>query len=149
MTEKTIKISGLNAIIVAVILLAVVLIRLTTMGQNTDEALRSALEVQLMSEFYPNQVARLKTVLKQTDLEAIEEGTSSILKAKINISAVATSYPVLDFSSPKNVIVKVTYDLDDEAGDRVIFYRFKEVLLGSKWLYQSESNVISFYLNFL
>jgi len=149
MPEKTIKLSGLNAIIASVILLGVVLVRVTSIGQNTDEELMSALNIQLMSEFYPNQVARLKAALMQTDLDAIEEDASSILKAKINISAVITSYPVMDFSSPKNVIVKVTYTLDDGASDRIKFYRFKEVLLGSKWLYQAESNVISFYLNFL
>mgnify|MGYP000515240648 CR=1 FL=1 len=149
MPEKTIKLTGLNAIIACVILLSVLVMRVTSIGQNADEALLSALKVQLVSEFYPNQVARLKAALNQTDLSDIEEETSSIIKAKIEISAVTTSYPVMDFSFPKNVIVKVTYNLDDGAGDKIIFYRFKEVILGSKWLYQSESNVLSFYLNFL
>lgn len=149
MPEKTIKLTGLNAIIASAILLAVLFVRLTSIGQNTDEKLLNALDFQLMSEFYPNQVARMKAALEQTDLAAIEGDVSSILKARIGILAVQTSYPVMDFSFPKNVIVKVTYNFDDESGNKIKYYRFKEGIIGSKWLYQCESNVISYYLNFL
>jgi len=149
MPKKTIKLTGLNAIIASVLLLAVLVIRVATIGQNTDEELLKALDVQLMSEFYPNQVARMKAALKQADLEAIEADAGSILEAKVSILAVQTSYPVMDFSYPKIVIVKVRYDLDDRSGDKIKYYRFKEGIAGSQWLYQYEANVISFYLNFL
>jgi len=149
MAEKTIKLTGVNAIIASVILLAVVLVRLATIGQNTDEELLRVLDVQLMSKFYPNQVARMKAALEQTDLEAIEADASSIIEAKVKILAVQTSYPIMVFSYPRKVIVKVKYDLDDQSGDKIQYYRFKEGVVGSQWLYQYESNVISYYLNFL
>jgi len=149
MAEKTIKLTGVNAIIASVILLAVVLVRLATIGQNTDEELLRVLDVQLMSKFYPNQVARMKAALEQTDLEAIEADASSIIEAKVKILAVQTSYPIMGFSYPRKVIVKVKYDLDDQSGDKIQYYRFKEGVVGSQWLYQYESNVISYYLNFL
>jgi len=149
MPEKTIKLTGWKAAIAAIVLLILLGVRVMTFSNNTDKELLEALNMQLMSEFYPNQVERLKAALDQTDEEKIESGTSAVLNAELNILSVQTSYPFLDFSSPQNIVVKVTYNLDDEAGKKEKYYLFKHGVIGSNWQYQYESNVISYYLNFL
>ena len=149
MPEKTIKLTGWKAAIAAIVLLILLGVRVMTFSNSTDEELLEALNMQLMSEFYPNQVERLKAALDQTDEEKIESGTSAVLNSELNILSVQTSYPFLDFSSPQNVVVKVTYNLDDETGKKEKYYLFKHGVIGNNWQYQYESNVISYYLNFL
>jgi hypothetical protein len=63
---------------------------------------------------------------------------------------VKVSAPLLDFSSPRDVVVKVVYSLSD--GDRrrdrkTLYYLYRHGL-GNTWSYQYETTSIAYYLNF-
>ncbi len=149
MPEKTFTFTGWNAVIVGIVLLAILISRLMSFGNNTDPELREALLRQLNSEFYPNQVSRMEALIAQQDSSVLEEGVGDVLTSTLDILSVQTSYPFLDFSSPRIIIVKVTYDLGDNTGFKKQYYRYKYGMIGNSWQYQRESNVISYYLNFM
>lgn len=147
MAEKTIQLSGPSAVIVGVILLCVVGVRLLTFGNNTDKDLRESVERQLMSEFYPSQVKQLSSALNVKDGQVDEASLDKVLDAKLDIHKVQTSFPFLDFSSPRIVIVKVVYSLGDGAGEKEKYFSYKYGAIGNAWQYKRESSVVSYYLN--
>ena len=149
MPEKTIQLTGVNAVIAIVVLMVVIGIRIATFNNNTDEDLHQALTTRLMSEFYPNQVDRMKAALAEKDSGRMQSGIQDVLDAKLDIVSVQTSHPFLDFSSPRDIVVKVRYDLDDGSGVREKYYLYRWGAIGNSWQYQYESSVVSYYLNFM
>ena len=76
----------------------------------------------------------------------------SVTTAKPVVESVRASYPPLDFSSPKDVVVKVTCHLKDSSGIRdrkTKYYRFRYGALGSRWQSPYETSNIAYYLNFV
>ena len=76
----------------------------------------------------------------------------SVTTAKLNVESVQASSPLFNFSTSKDVVVKVTYSLDDASGTRdrkTKYYLFKHGSVGNSWSYKYESNVVSYYLNFI
>jgi hypothetical protein len=64
--------------------------------------------------------------------------------------SVQASYPVFDFSTPKDVVIKVVFSLDDVTGageQRTIYYLFKRGVFD--WQYQYITTPINYYLNFM
>jgi hypothetical protein len=70
----------------------------------------------------------------------------------VNVESVQASYPLFDFSTPKDVVVKVIYSLKDTFGERdrkTKYYLFCHGSLGNNWRYEYETSVVSYYFNFL
>ena len=117
-----------------------------------DTALMQALEVQLMSEYYPDLAARLKSALESGDSEKISKTVESVTTAQLHIDSVKASSPLFNFSSTRNVVVKVTYSLIDAANTtktETLYYLYSHGGLLNAWSYQYETSALKFYLNFL
>jgi hypothetical protein len=105
-----------------------------------------------MSDYYPGEAERLKAVMESGNVSEIGEVAKSITTAKLNIESVQASYALFDFSSSKDVIIKVKYKLDDSSGARnqkTLYYRFKHGSVFNNWQYRYESSALSYYLNFI
>jgi hypothetical protein len=75
----------------------------------------------------------------------------SVTSTKLNVDSVQASYPLFDFSTRKDVVVKVRYSLNDASGTRekgTNYYLFKHGSLGNVWQYKYDASEVSYYLNF-
>jgi len=150
MPEQTIKLKGLQVIAGAVILIALIGIRLMTMADKKDDkALMKQIEVQVMCDYYPDLAERIKAIQKADDMEKAHKIVKSVTSTKPVIESVKVSSPLFDFSSSMEVVVKVIYSLEDDSGTidrRTRYYLFDKSLLG--WHFQYETTAVSYYLNF-
>jgi hypothetical protein len=77
---------------------------------------------------------------------------TSLAATELSIEGVTASSPLFDFSSPRDVVVKVTYAFGDGSSDsdtQTRYFLFEKSLMPNSWRYRHESNVVSYYLNFL
>lgn len=153
MSEYTMQFKGWHALVAVVVLLGLVGIRLLTFSDKRNDAeLMQALEVELMSDYYPDLAERLQAAYDSGDPDALDQVAASVTSTRVEVESVRISSPLLDFSSPKDVVVKVQYALQDDAGareERTRYYLFQHRALGNTWRYQYETSAASYYLNFL
>jgi len=150
MAEYNFEFSGWRAIAALVAVTAIFGARLVSFSDKTDDqVLMKNLEMQLMSEYYPTEVERMKAAVKAGDDETVQ----SVLDAKVSIDSVEASSPPLNFSTPKKVVVKVVYSLNDSVGtvkQETVYYLYNHgLLLGNTWSYQYKTNKMHYYMNFL
>ena len=153
MSELQVQFKGWQAIVVIFVLIGVVGARFLTLDDKKgDKALMKALEVQLMSDYYPDMADKLKAAVDSGDSDDISNAAESVTTTRISIDSVKASYPLFDLSTPKDVVVKVTYSLNDASGTyqtKTIYYLFRHGCLLNTWQYQYQTNAIKYYLNFL
>jgi len=153
MSEHKIELTGWKAIVVVVVLLGVVGLRLVTFSdKKNDNALMRQIELQLTTDYFPNDVEKLKAVYETGDTDEMERMAESITSTKLNVESVEASYPLFDFSTPKKVVIKVKYSLNDASGTRekgTNYYLFQHGSLFNTWRYKYKTGVVSYYLNFL
>ncbi len=153
MSELNIKLTGWKAAVAIVVLIGIFGVRLMTFSDlRDDETLMKKIELQLLTDYFPDDVETLKAAMETGDTDEIEEVANSITTTTLNVESVEASYPLFKFSSPKKVVVKVTYSLDDDSGTRETatnFYLFKHGSLGNIWTYKHETTAVSYYLNFI
>jgi len=153
MSEYRMKLTGWHALAAVVVVIALVGVRLLTFSdQRKNDALMQDLEVQLMSDYYPDLADRLRAAVDTDDADAIEKVAASVTTTRVDVQSVRVSSPLLDFSSPRDVVVEVRYALVDDAGareERTRYYLYRHRALGNSWQYQYETGKVRFYLNFL
>lgn len=104
----------------------------------------------LISDYYPDDVQKLKSVYGSGDIDEADAGAKSIVSTKLSIDSVQTSFPIFSFTSNKEVVVKVTYSLNDDTHIRKTgtnYYIFRYGMIGDTWQYKYYSNAIWYYLN--
>ncbi len=122
------------------------------MSPCDNAALMQSLEVELMSDYYPDLADRLKAAVETDDADAISKVAASVTTTKVEFQSVRVSSPLFDFSSPKDVVVEVRYALHDDAGgreERTRYYLYRHRAIGNSWQYQYETGATRYYLNFL
>jgi hypothetical protein len=153
MSEYKFQLTGWQAIVAIVVLIGIFGIRLITFSDlEDDETLVNKIELRLVSDYFPDDVEKLKAAYESGDTYEFDELVQSVTSTTLNIESVKASYPLFKFSSPKKVVVKVTYSLDDDSGTRekgTNYYLFKHGSLGNSWSYKREATVVSYYLNFV
>ena len=99
-----------------------------------------------------DQAVLVDTGVRSGDADKISIAAKSVTTTQLSIDSVKVSYPLFDFSTPKDVVVKVTYSLNDASGTyqtKTVYYLFKHGGLFNVWQYQYKTGAISYYLNFL
>jgi len=77
------------------------------------------------------------------------EGVKNLLdEASLDIISIQTSYPIFEFTSTKDVIVKVIYSFGNTKNVSK-YYLYQHSTIGNHWSYQRESSSLSYYLNFM
>lgn len=153
MSEHKIQLTGGKALAAVVVLIGLFLVRVATLDEGKDdEALMRELQTHLLAEYLPSDAHQLQEAYDTGDADQLEEVATSVSSTRLNVESVKLSYPLFEFSTTKDVVVKVTYTLDDVAGTRQTgtqYYRFKHNSLGNIWRYRRETSATSYYLNFI
>ena len=153
MSEFKIKLTGWQAIVLVFVFIGIFGIRLVTFNdERDDEDLMRQIELQLLTDYFPDDVAQLRAAYETGDKNEVEKVAKSITSTTLNVESVKASYPLFDLSTPKDVVVKVTYSLNDDSGTRekaTNYYLFKHGYIGKIWTYKRETSVVSYYLNFI
>ena len=153
MSELNVKLTGWTAVLGVLVLAGVVVFRIVTFNDQTnDEDLMRSLETELMSDYYPDEVARLSAAMDEGDRENLSRVAESVTSAKANIESVQTSAPLFSFSSRKEVVVKVVYSLKDSVGKRdrkTKYYLYRHGAIGNSWQYKYETSIVRYYLNLI
>ncbi len=153
MPEVNFELSGGKAVLAIIAVVIVIIIRLVSLGgEEDDKELIDKLQMELTSYYYPNEVERLKAAMASGDKDELDRVAKSVTSTKLKIDSVQTSYALFDFSSPKKVIVKVSYSLVDDTSvhdQQVKYFKFEYGGIANKWRYEYESSKAGYYLNFL
>lgn len=151
MSELKIQLTGWQAIAAVVVLIGVVAIRFMTLNDMRDDTeLIKQIDTLLMDEYSPYVAEKLRAAYDTGNNSKVEKSVESVVNTKVNIVSAQASYPVFDFSAPKDVVVKVVFSLDDtteSVENRTIYYLFKHGTFG--WQYQYITTSLSYYLNFM
>jgi hypothetical protein len=152
MPQVTCTMRGWQAVLPLLALIAIVGVRLLTFRDQTDDVkLMRDLESQIVSDYLPNEVARLQVAMQAGDRQQLSGVAQSVTGAKPRIESVQISYPILAFSSSKDVVVKVVYALveGDRSRDRkTLYFLYTHGVIGNTWRYRYETTALSYYLNF-
>ena len=152
MPEYQMKLKGWQVVVGVIILVAVMGVRLASVGDQVNDAeLNEKLKLEIMTDYFPDDVAKLRVAVESGDRDLIDQVAGSITSSEMTITSVQTSYPLFSFTSSQKVVVKVAYSLDDENGNRkkaINYYYFNHGSIGNTWSYQYRANVVSYYLNF-
>lgn len=149
MSESKITLAGWQAVVVLVVLMGVVAARLMTFNDmKEDKELMKQLDSQLMTECLPHIAEKLKAAVDSSDKGQMEEAVKSVTRGKVNVESVQASYPLLNFSIPKDVVIKVKYSLDATGASdkRTIYYLFRQGAFG--WQFRYKTTAVMYYLNF-
>ncbi|MFE8070281.1 hypothetical protein QQM79_04415 [Marinobacteraceae bacterium S3BR75-40.1] len=146
MAEMKFQFTGINAVIALIVVVALVGLRLATLGESDDPALREAVKTELMSEL-GGRTGEALANLDRTNPEAVRKLTQEASLDAIHIHRLSVSKPLLSLSSDEKAIVRVQYNLADDP-EEVKYWQFRHSPIGG-WRYQYTSTVVGYYLNFL
>jgi hypothetical protein len=145
------QVNGWLAVVAILALTGIAAIRFITLGDmQHDTELMGHVEGLLQNEYAPYVTDKVKSAVDTGNEARIGESVEAAVSTVVNISSVQASYPVLNFSTPKDVVVKVVYSFEDAAAsgeERTIYYLFRKGSLG--WQYQYITSSLNYYLNFI
>ena len=152
MSQVNINLKGWPAVLAIVVLVGMVGVRFMTFQDKTDDQkLMRNLEIQIMADYMPKETARLRAAMDSGDTNKISEIAQAVIGAEPKIESVQISSPLLDFSTLKDVVVKVVYSLSEESETRdseTLYLRYRHSAISNTWNYQSKTTAMSYYLNF-
>jgi len=104
-----------------------------------------------MFDVYPDQARRLQAAQAAGDTERLEILARQVSDTQLEILSLKASQPLFDFSSPREVVVKVDY-LMKEGGtsesSTTAYLLYEYHSLGNNWRHIRSSTAMSYYLNF-
>lgn len=151
MAEIKFQLRGWQVILLLLVLSGVVGLRVITLDDmQADKDLMQRIETLLMDEYSPYVAEKMRAAVSTGDEAKIEASVKSVTSTKVTLISVQASYPLLKFSLPRDVVIKVVFSLDDaevRGEEKTIYYLFKHGVFG--WQYQYITSSIRYYLNFL
>ena len=85
MSVHEFKLTGWQAIVGLVILVGIFGFRLVTLNNNQDADLREKLELEIMTEYFPDDVRRLQSAFNANEKDELDNTVDSILSTKLTI----------------------------------------------------------------
>ena len=155
MADIKFKLTGGQAAIGIVLLLAFFGYRISTIGNDmrTDEDLMMKVEQEIMSEYLPNELEKVKKAIEKVGEEAMFDRVGELGTTKIDIQELKISYPFYVFSiGSKEGVVKVKFVLSDDNGvikDGINFYRFEYHPIGGIWYLPRKSSKYDYMMKFV
>ena len=146
MAEMQFEFSGRNGVIALVAVVAIVVLRIATLGETSDPELMAAIRAELMNDLGGALGQAIEDLEDVRDAAAVETLLEHSDADAITIYSASVSKPVLSFASDAYAIVRVEYALP-AASRKTEYWKFRHGTLGG-WRYQYESGAVSYYLNF-
>jgi hypothetical protein len=151
-SEIKFELTGWKAILV---LIAVVILTgfrfLSFQDKIGDEKLIQNLKQQILSDYLPQDVDRLKQAVESGDHTRISQAAATVTGTEINIESVQMSAPLVDFSTSKDVVVKVVYSLrngSEVQNRKTLYLLYNHGAVENTWSYCCQTSALSYYLNF-
>lgn len=152
MAQLNIHLKGWYAALAVFVIIGLVVFRFLSFQDKIDDKnLMKLIETQIVSEYFPEEVARLQASVDSDDRDLMAQTVKSVTGARPVIESVKISAPLLSFSSSRDVVVKVVYSLSEGSDTRdrkTVYYLVRHGVIGNTWQHRYESNVLSYYLNF-
>lgn len=153
MSELNIKLKGWHAVVAVIVMIGLMGVRLASFhdGMN-DASLVRNLKTHLASDYMPGEAARLQAAMDSGSDKKLVDAAHAVTSSKPEIESIQISAPLLNFTTPEDVVVKVTYDLtqgDQPGSSRTLYFLYSYTPVGDLWLYQHQTYAIKYYLNFL
>lgn len=152
MAQLNMKLQGWHAVLGLIFLVGLTGVRLVTFRDKTDDQrLMRDLQRKIAADYLPHEAARLQAAMNASDQQDISRVARSITNTKPRIESVRISSPFLDFSYPKDVVVKVVYSLAEGAKTsrrRTLYFLYSYSAVGDVWIYQHQTTAVRYYLNF-
>ncbi len=152
MSQANIKLKGWQAVLALIVLVGLGGVRFVTFQDKTDDKnLMRNLETQIKCDYMPKETAKMQAAVDSGNRNKISEAALSVTTAKPKIDSVQISAPLLDFSTSKDVVVKVVYSMTEGSKTRdreTLYFLYRHNALGNTWSYQYKTTAISYYLNF-
>ena len=150
----SINLTGWKVLVIIPVFILIIIIRIATINNmESNSKLLEKVNFELMTEFYPDEVDKMKSLYESGDVEEFSRSVKSVTTAKININTIKASYKIFNFSSKtKEVVVKVDYSIDDEYGTQrkgENYYRFEYKPMINGWHCLGKSSSVFYYLNFI
>lgn len=153
MTTQEIKLTGWKAVVALVAIAGLIGYRFISQRDLTDNAeLMQKIEMELKTLYVPDQVAEMKAAQEAGDMKKLEELAKVSTTTKLTLLSLQASEPMFDFSSPKDVVVKVTYTLEDATKapeEFTRYYMFEVNHMTNRWRLRYSSSKLRYYMNFL
>jgi hypothetical protein len=156
MSEQSvgIKLSGWKALAIIPLVVGALGLRVVTITNKKNDAnLMREVEFELMTEYFPDDVARLRALYDAGKTDEFTKAVRSTTTTTIDIKSVKASYSIFDFSTKdRDVVVKVVYSLDDASGTRkqgTNYYGFEHSPPINRWKCWGKRSVVNYYLNFI
>jgi hypothetical protein len=148
------KVSGWYALVGIAVVAVLLGGRIATMDDMSgNKNLMDKVEFELMTEYFPDDVDEMKSLLASGDMEQLGKKVKSTASTKINVRSVKASYSIFDFSThDRDVVVKVDYALTDAYGTRregTKYYLFEYKPLINGWRCIGDSFKWRYYSNFI
>ena len=151
MSKLQIQLTGWKVLVATAIMLGILTVKIMLMQNNIDDqSLMQKLEFELVTELFPNDFDNVQSVLETGNVRELAEIAKHMRNRNITIKSVQSSYPLFNFSSNKEVVVKVTYSIGNEPATKkstTNYYLFNHGTIGNSWQYIYRSNVVMYYLN--
>jgi hypothetical protein len=150
----TMKLSGWHALVAIAVIVLFLGARIATMdNMENNRKLMKEVELQLMTEYFPDDVNEMKSLFESGDMDKFSQKAKSAISTKINVKSVKASYSIFDFSTKdRTVVVKVAYSLDDAYGTRkeeTKYYLFEHKPMINGWRCLGEAFKWSYYSHFI
>lgn len=153
MAEVKMQFRGWQAVVVVIAIFILVGYRFLSQEDMTgDPELVQKMRQELMFEVYPDQADRLEAAQAAGDTKKLQALAAQVANTKIDIQSLKASQPLFDFSSPRDVVIQVTYQLQEGTESkppRTDYHLFEYHALGSNWRHVRSSTALSYYFNFL
>lgn len=149
MAQMYVNLKGWPGVIAAVAILGIIGLRLVSFSDKRDDAaLMQALQTKLGSEHTPELTHEMQAAVAAGDGARMDQLAATALAGGVSIDAVQVSSPLFDFSSPRDVVVKVTYT-PPAGGSRTEYFLYRYGAIGDAWEFRRDTGAFHFYLNIL
>jgi hypothetical protein len=153
MPQAKINLKGWQAALGLIILIGLIGFRVVAFQDEThNDKLMRDLKMQIVSDYLPNETARLRAAVDSGDEREISKVAGSVTGARPVIDSVKISAPLLDFATSQEVVIRVVYSLSEGTLSRdrkTLYFLYKYGAIGNIWSYQYETTATRYYLNFI
>jgi len=145
--SQKIQIGGKAAVVLGVLVIFGVILRLVTFADSADIELEKDVRAQLWMNYGDQLGKEIAKIRTEGDYGSVPSLLEKANPEAIIIDQISRSEPLLSWASSQEVIIRVRYRFPDDTKTQTEYMRFNHSTIAG-WVYQYDSTVFAYYLNF-